>query len=289
MKTRILSLAAAGAILFGSSSPTFAGNDSTKVSSSEQRIEKSAKELAAESIELATVAIKQAKENSELFKTEIDNRLDDTIINGKAIKENRRNSEKYINRYNYGISKEERMMDKAMIMVEKIGKGITVFVVAIIALIIAGIYFSRRQKYKIIEKAIENNYPLPPGFLGKNLRPTTTTIQHIHYTQGQTQNGRIPGGTKKITKEFNITDWANFQSGIKWCAWGITFLLFFLIVGAPVWVFALIPIIIGVAKLFVAYRLYQEQKQETTKVEDVSESVVTPPTFHNEDNTKEND
>lgn len=286
MKANILSFITASALLIGTNGTAFATNDSTKVSSTEQRIEKSAKELAAESIELATVAIKQAKENSETLKTEINNRLDDTIIDSKAIK-SRRSSEEYINRYNNRLSEEEIMMDKAMNMVEKIGKGITVFVAVIIALIILGIYLNRRQKYKIIEKAIENNYPLPPGFLGKNLRPTTTTIQHIHYTQEQARSGQIPTGGKKITQEFNITDWANFRSGIKWTAWGLSFMLFFLIVEAPVWVFALIPVIIGVGKLYVAYRLYKEQEKQTVKEEDILDNV-TPPSFNAEDNTREN-
>lgn len=286
MKANILSFITASALLIGTNGTALATNDSTKVSSTEERIEKSAKELAAESIELATVAIKQAKENSETLKTEINNRLDDTIIDNKAIK-SRRSSEEYINRYNSGISRQERIMDKSMDMVEKIGKGITVFVAVIIALIILGIYLNRRQKYKIIAKAIENNYPLPPGFLGKNLRPTTTTIQHIHYTQEQVQSGRIPNGSKKITKEFNVTDWANFRSGIKWCAWGLSFMLFFLIVEAPVWVFALIPVIIGVGKLYVAYRLYKEQEKQTVKEEDIFDNV-TPPSFNAEDNTREN-
>ncbi len=285
MKTRFLSFVTVSALLLGASTPIIATNDSTKVTSAEQRIEKSAKELAVESIELATVAIKQAKNNSETLKADINERLDDTIINNKAIKKER-NSDRYINRYNSHLDKEILIMDKAMNMVENIGKGVTFFIIAIIALIILGVYLNRRQKYKIIEKAIENNYPLPPGFLGKNLRPTTTTIQHIHYTQEQAQNGQIPAGARKITKEFNVTDWANFRSGIKWCAWGIAFMLFFIIVEAPVWVFALIPLIIGIGKLYTAYRIKQEQSKEKVKEEEVLDRV-TPPTFHSEDNTKE--
>ena len=146
-------------------------------------------------------------------------------------------------------------------------------------LIIIGVYLNRRQKYIIIEKAIENNYPLPPGFISKNVRPTSTTVQHIHYTQAQAQNGTIPAGSKRITKEFKVTDWANFRSGITWCACGLSFMFFFLIVKAPIFVFAIIPIATGVAKIFTAYQLQQASKNATENTTIENNDVTTPPPF----------
>ena len=280
MKVKILSLVATSALLIGTSTHAFANSDSIKTTTTEERIEKSAKELAIESINLATTAVKQASENSKELQQNINNRLDDTIINGKALKERHR-ANYYADNHNSKLDYEAAMMNKASEILDQIGKGITFFVALIAILIFAGVYLSRRQKYKIIEKAIENNYPLPPGFIGKNLHPTTTTIQHIHYTQEQSLNGHIPAGTKKIKKEFNVSDWANFRSGIKYCAWGISFMWFFIIVDAPVWVFALIPLIIGIGKLLASYKIKQEYNQSKTKEEEIK-SPVTPPAFHSE-------
>ena len=61
MKTSILSFFAAGAMLLASSTPAIAAHDS--IITPEQRIERSAQELAAESIELATQEVKKARQN----------------------------------------------------------------------------------------------------------------------------------------------------------------------------------------------------------------------------------
>lgn len=283
MRTKILSLATAGAIVLALSTPLYATKDSTNIST-EQRIEKSAKELAAESIELATAAVKQAKENSNNVRAYVDERLNDTIINGKELKQ-RSNSYDYAEHYNNRVNNEWEMIDKSFSFAEKSMKGLTIFLITIICVIFLGIYLNRRQKYKIIEKAIENNYPLPPGFLGKNTKPTSTTIQHIHYTQEQVKSGKETVGSKKIIKEFNVTDWANFRSGIKWCAWGLAFMLFFIIEDASGWVFAIIPITIGAGKLYTAYQLQQADKN--SKVYTENEKETTPPTFQGDKEDEE--
>ena len=162
MKTSILSFFVAGAMLLASSTPAIAANDSTITP--EQRIERSAQELAAESIELATQEVKKARQKSSKLRAEIDERLKDTIINGKKLKESRY-SDDYAWQYNNRLQSEQNIINKSFEFIEKLGQGILIFVSVIIILIIIGIYISRRQKYKIIEKAIENNYPLPPGFI----------------------------------------------------------------------------------------------------------------------------
>lgn len=278
MNTKILSLLSAGVIILASGTPIFATNDNNG-KSTEQRIENSAKNLAAESIELATEAVKQAKAKSNNVKAYVDERLNDTIINGKELKQ-RQSSYDYADRFNHKAEKKMEMIDKSFSFAEKSMKVITLFICLIIIIIFLGIYLNRRQKYKIIEKAIENNYPLPPGFMEKNLKPTSTTVQHIHYTQEQTKTGKIPEGSKKIVKEFNVTDWANFRSGIKWCAWGLAFMLFFMIERASAWAFALIPIIIGAGKLYTAYQLQQADKKSRIYTE--NEESTTPPPFQEE-------
>lgn len=286
MKAKLFSIAIAGTMLFTSPLSASAVNDSTKVSP-EQRIEQSAMNLAAESMDMAAQAMKDVRKRSNNVREYVDSRLNDTIINGKAIKEERNNNDyvsDYINRQNNHYEHEQAMMDKALNILDKAGKGITVFVAVIIIIIALCIYFNRRQKYKIIQKAIENNYPLPPGFFGKNTHTAATTVQHIHYTTNQAQHG-IPADSKKVIKTFNVSDWATFKSGIKYCAWGIAFTWFFLLVDAPIWVFFLVPIIIGVSKLFTAYKLQQADKQATFSSET---DDTTPPPFAHDDTTKAN-
>lgn len=284
MKTKLFSIAIVGTMLFTSTLSASAVNDSTKVSP-EQRVEQAAMNLAAESMDMAAQAMKDARKSSNNVREYVNSRLNDTIINGKAIKEERNNNDyvsDYINRQNNRYEHEQAMMDKALNILDKAGKGITIFVAVVIIIIALCIYFNRRQKYKIIQKAIENNYPLPPGFFGKNVRPTATTVQHIHYTPDQTQHG-IPADSKKVIKTFNVSDWATFKSGIRYCAWGIAFTWFFLLVDAPIWVFFLIPIIIGASKLFTAYKLQQADKQATFTSET---DDTTPPPFVHDDTTK---
>lgn len=289
MKTTFFSIIATGAIFLASSTPAIAANDSIK--SAEQRIERLAKELAAESIELATQEVKKARQKSNDIKSKIDKRLDDTIINGKAIRDQYNNNNELLAYKNARFDAKKELIEECFIFVEKLGKGILAFFAILTILIFIGVYLNRRQKYKIIEKAIENNYPLPPGFISKNVRPTSTTIQHIHYSQTQAQNGSIPIGSKKTVKEFKVSDWANFHSGIKWCAWGLAFMFFFLLVDAPIWVFAIIPIITGIGKLYSAYKIQQASKDAKEYTSSTSEDtdVPTPPPFDNKnDNNPQN-
>lgn len=282
MKTKLFSIAIAGTMLFTSALPASATSDSTKVSP-EQRIEQSAMALAAESLEIAAQAVADARQRSNNVREYVDNRLNDTIINGKALKEQRNPDDAtaaYIERINNNYEHEQAMMDKALRIVNRVGLGFIFFGSIIVLVIALCIYFNRRQKYKILQKAIENNYPLPPGFFGKNARPVSTTVQHIHYTPEQVKGG-IPAGSNKVIKTFNVTDWASFRSGIRYCAWGFAFTLFFLIEGASLWVFFLIPIIIGVSKLFTAYKLQQADKQATLTTQ--TDDTATPPPFPQDD------
>ena len=133
MKTSILSFFAAGAMLLASSSPAIAAHDS--IITPEQRIERSAQELAAESIELATQEVKKARQKSNKLRAEIDERLKDTIINGKKLKESRY-SDDYAWQYNNRLQSEQNIINKSFEFVEKLGQGILIFVSVIIILII---------------------------------------------------------------------------------------------------------------------------------------------------------
>ena len=279
MKTKLLSFATACAIILVPSTHAFAINDSIS-QIAEQRIEKSAKELAAETLELTAAKLKDAKKNTSDIKEYVDSRLDDTILlSGKPVKKAQYDNE-LIDYHNTRFEGEKEVINRGIKLAKRLSFLSFLFVILLATLIIIASYLKRRQKYKVIEKAIENNYPLPPGFLGKDIRPTT--IQHIHYTQGQPGTGET---TQNIT-EFKVNDWANFRSGIKWCAWGVAFMLFFLIVDAPIWVFAIIPLIIGLGKLFATYKIQKAIDNANTYSKESEKNQTTPPPFHK--NTSEN-
>ncbi len=295
MKTKLLTLATTGALLLASSSPILAASDSIK-STAEQRIENAAIELAAEATELATTAVKQAKKDTKNVQEYVKNRLDDTLIaEGKPV-HRYPTSDEYMQNHNSNLEVLDPIVKEGMDFAENIAKGTFYFILAIIIFGFLASYLKRRQKYKVIEKAIENNYPLPPGFLGKEVRPTT--IQHIHYTQevpmGATAkpntNGKITKNVKNMT-EFDVSDWASFRSGIKWCAWGLSFFIFFLLMEAEIAAFALIPLIIGAGKLYAAYKIQQaidNARKHSEPVNEEKQSSPTPPPF-NEVNKNESE
>lgn len=286
MKTRLFSLFTASAILLASGTTLYAANDSIQ-SAAEQRIEKSAKDIAAESMEIAATAIKTANKNAKKISKEFENHLDDTLFLTEIPADEMQEENELIT-YHYSRFQDEKdLIEGIFDKINNTGKRISFFILLIIALIIINSIVKRRQKYRIIEKAIENNYPLPDELLGKSSKPTT--IQHVHYTQPIGNNS--PAGQVRNVTEFNVSDWASFRSGIKWCAWGISFMLFFIIVDAPVWVFALIPLIIGLGKLYAAYKIQKtidNAKTYTQKESQAEESQPTPPPFQNENNTNEN-
>ena len=233
---------------------------------------RSAKEVVVQNVE-------NARKKTHNVKDYIDERLNDTIINTHDITKNH-SSNNLIQYHNNRYNAELEVIKEAMSFAERLGKGFTTLIAIIIILVILGNYISRRQKYKIIEKAIENNYPLPPGFITNNMRPTQTTVQHIHYSSVNDQNtSNIKPQIKKTTNEFNVNDWGNFRSGIKWCAWGIALIIFFLIIEAPFWPFAIIPIITGLGKLYTAYRLNLAESNATSSTSIVDEDTATSPTF----------
>lgn len=127
----------------------------------------------------------------------------------------------------------------------------------IVVAVIVGSYMHRRQKYRLMEKAIENNYPMPEGvFTSPSLGATR-------------QNGT------------GRANWSNMRSGIAWCAWGAGIALFFLISGGEELAsLGIILLIIGIGRLVIAYKnnQYIEQQGNNTNVNNQN-TPPTPPPF----------
>jgi len=146
--------------------------------------------------------------------------------------------------------------------------------VAIVFLALLFYYMHRRRKYKTVDRAIMNNYPLPDEFFGKRSQrmpqqPTNVYINQVLPPQ-QSADPNAPQGTQQPMPGYamgsnnplnNITDWTPFKSGFTLTAVGLGLLFFFLIVGAEaVAALMLIIVFIGLGRLFTTYQEQQSMK-----------------------------
>lgn len=143
--------------------------------------------------------------------------------------------------------------------------------VGIVLLILLFRFLNRRSKYRVMEKAIENNYPLNDLSLTDVKRSAIYVQQPVVAAappmNAASQPGQVPVGMPIEGKAAdnpvvvsNMVNWRALMPAVKWMAWGLAFILFSRAAGDgndPFW-----PI--GVALMFVGackgYILYQEQK-----------------------------
>ena len=129
-------------------------------------------------------------------------------------------------------------------------------------------YLHRRRKYKMVEKAIENNYTLPDGVFGTTSRTTQTIIMPpvpegpqpvvgtpINGAQGNAARAQATAQKMPMSRSIN---WMALKGGFIWAAIGVALMLAFATANAPFMVaLCAIPTLIGAGKMFVAY---QEQR-----------------------------
>lgn len=143
----------------------------------------------------------------------------------------------------------------------------------IVALVLFFRFLNRRNKYRVIEKAIENNYPLNELSLNDTKRsaiyvqqPVVTTPPMVNGAPAQ-QPGQVPVGTplqgQTADNPIVMTDMVNWRAlmpAVKWIGWGTLLVLFSVAIGEfdnPFWPIGLALIVVGVFKGFI---LYNEQK-----------------------------
>ncbi len=137
-------------------------------------------------------------------------------------------------------------------------------------------FLNRRNKYRVIEKAIENNYPLNELSLNDVKRsaiyvqqPVVTVAPPMAGTpaaSAPTADG-VPVGTplqgQTAANPIVMTDMLNWRAmmpAVKWIGWGTLLVLFSVAIGDaenPFWPIGLALIMVGVCK---GYLLYKEQK-----------------------------
>lgn len=158
-------------------------------------------------------------------------------------------------------------------------------IIFIIFLCLVFFYMHRRARYRMIEKAIENNYELPASVAGmypRNLQQPAAP-QPIIVNQPQPGANQMPYQRMQASQSFAYSHTANnvplipgqyniqgFKSGAIWAGIGLCLMLFWATIDAePMVALSAIPVIIGAIKLFgeffkqrsrIEYERYQMQQ-----------------------------
>lgn len=133
----------------------------------------------------------------------------------------------------------------------------TIFLIVLVVSLFS--YLRHRAKYKMIEKAIENNYPLPSSLLGNQPSapvPPAQPVggQPVNLWPPQPQAFTQPQSAGRIS-------WQAFKGSVTLVIVGFALVMFFLAVGAPEMAFLCSAILLfGLAKGFFTY---QEQRNTT--------------------------
>jgi len=175
--------------------------------------------------------------------------------------------------------------------------------VVIVFLVLLFSFLRRRAKLRVIEKAIEKNYPLPSEFMGGSTAAPQQPIIVMNQPQAgmSTQNVEQKGqeatiinnltnypGEKSFSGLFHIDgpiNWNAFKPAVKWLAWGLGLGLFFLFnneIGLAA--VGLVLMLVGLAKAFsifqnqryIAWSLKHGKPAEGTPIENVGEPTPPP-------------
>lgn len=129
----------------------------------------------------------------------------------------------------------------------------TIFLIVLVMSLFS--YLRRRAKYKMIEKAIENNYPLPGSLLGS--QPVAPAPQSCGSQPANLWEQPQPATLQQpiAAKSFS---WHAFKGSVTLVIVGFALVMFFLGVGSPEMAFLCSAILLfGLAKGFF---IYQEQR-----------------------------
>ena len=181
-------------------------------------------------------------------------------------------------------------------------------IIGLLALVLLVLFFrflNRRNKYRVIEKAIENNYPLNELSLNDVKRsaiyvqqPVVQAPPVVHAASAQ-QSGQVTMGTpiqgQNAGNPIVMTDMINWRAmmpAVKWIGWGILLVLFSVAIGEggedPFWPIGLALVVVGVCKGFI---IYKEQKmlqdawkraEQMQPQEPMREGIPVPPAFDND-------
>ena len=163
----------------------------------------------------------------------------------------------------------------------------------LVALVLFFRFLNRRNKYRVIEKAIENNYPLNELSLNDTKRSAIYVQQPV--VTAAPQPGQVPTGThlEGMTPQqpivmTDMVNWRALMPAIKMLGIGMAFFFFGIMVVGGSDPFTAIGLGLMFVGLFKGLILYKEQKalqeasrrvQHTSPRESMREGIPVPPTF----------
>ncbi len=166
---------------------------------------------------------------------------------------------------------------------------------ALVMLVLFFRYLNRRNKYRVIEKAIMNNYPLNELSLNDSKRSAIYVQQPVvtsapgQVPVGTPISGQTPDNPIVMT---DMVNWRALMPAIKWMGWGVLLILFSVAIGEfdnPFWPVGLALVFVGACK---GYILYKEQKalqeawkragQMAPKSQPRREGIPVPPPMDND-------
>ena len=130
-------------------------------------------------------------------------------------------------------------------------------------------FLNRRNRYRVIERAIENNYPIEHLPLSDAKRSAIYVQQPVMPMPPMNQppmnqpgnratvGTPLPGTPAPVVT--GMVNWRALMPAVKWLAWGLAFTLFGLCIDLenPFWPVGLALMLVGICKGFI---LYNEQK-----------------------------
>ena len=165
----------------------------------------------------------------------------------------------------------------------------------LVALVLFFRFLNRRNRYRVIEKAIENNYPLNELSLNDVKCSAIYVQQPVVTAAPPVQPGQMPIGTplegatpQQPVIMTDMVNWRALMPAVKWMGWGVLLILFSVAIGEfdnPFWPVGLALVFVGACK---GYILYKEQKalqeawkrgQQMPPREPMRQGTPVPPAF----------
>ena len=171
----------------------------------------------------------------------------------------------------------------------------------LVALVLFFRFLNRRNKYRVIEKAIENNYPLNELSLTDVKRSAIYVQQPVVTAAAPVQPGQVPVGTplEGMTPQqpiimTDMVNWRAMRPAITWLGWGAAALFCGIAIDGsnPFTPIGLALIFVGLCKGFIIYkeqkalqeawRRAEQQRATQPQREPMREGIPVPPPMDEE-------
>ena len=166
----------------------------------------------------------------------------------------------------------------------------------LVALVLFFRYLNRRNRYRVIEKAIENNYPLNELSLTDVKRSAIYVQQPVVTAAPSVQPGQVPVGTplegttpQQPVIMTDMVNWRALKPAIAWLGWGAAALFCGIAINGsnPFTPIGLALMFVGLCKGFIIYkeqkalqeawRRAEQQRANKQQNEPMREGIPVPP------------